>query len=53
LSQCGYFANKGGRFFAILCGRPLRTFPYRNNKNTFYNIIVIANKENKTKIINT
>jgi len=30
LSQCRNFADKGERdqFFAILCGRPLWTFPY-------------------------
>jgi len=29
LSRCGHFANKegGGQFFAILCGRLLRTAP--------------------------
>jgi len=24
LSQCGHFADKGGKFIAILCGRLLR-----------------------------
>jgi len=32
LIQCGHFADKGGQFFAILCGRLLCTAPYFLNR---------------------
>jgi len=31
LSQCGYFSDKGGQFFANLCGRLLWTAPKQNH----------------------
>jgi len=37
LSQCVYFATRGrGQFFAILCGRLLRTAPYCISTRLYY-----------------
>jgi len=32
LSQCGHFADKGGQFFAILCGRLFMDGPFPRSK---------------------